>query len=102
MVAIDAACAERAIDVRIAGRKPAGGARTVQVSEGDRVVLRVTSDEAMTIHVHGYDARGRVAAGGEATLVVQAKATGRFPVTAHPDGPGHREPTLLYLEVHPR
>jgi len=35
---------------------------------------------------------------------IAAKLVGRFPVTAHagPAGDKHSEPTLLYLEVHPK
>jgi hypothetical protein len=35
---------------------------------------------------------------------IAARLVGRFPVTAHvgPGGGKHAEPTLLYLEVHPK
>jgi hypothetical protein len=96
--------AGRVVELRIVARKPEGGARTVRATRGERIVLAVRTDEAMTLHVHGYEVRARVTPGHVARIAVLASAVGRFPVTAHLDEPGQahrREPTLLYLEVHP-
>ena len=85
--------------------KPRGGARTVRVTQGDTVSLRVRSDEALPVHIHGYDIELGVPAGASASVDFSAKIVGRFPVTAHlhaDDGKKGPEPTLLYLEVHPR
>jgi len=91
-------------DLRIVERKAEGGVRTVRVPQGAKVVLRIRSDEAMKVHVHGYDVEQRAKPGEVATVTLEARWTGRFPVTAHlpPSKGAHgREPTLLYLEVHP-
>ena len=94
------------IDLRIVARKAEGGVRTVQVPQGSEVELRVTSDEAMEIHVHGYDVEVSARPGNATTVSLTARFTGRFPVTAHlpapPAGAPAREATLLYLEVHPQ
>jgi len=92
------------VDIAIAKRKPEGGVRTVKVQQGDAVKLRVRSDEALEVHVHGYDVKMKIAAGASASVQLAAKLVGRFPVTAHlhPEGGKSPEPTLLYLEVHPR
>ena len=85
--------------------KPRGGARTVRVTQGDTVSLRVRSDEGLPVHIHGYDIELGVPAGASASVDFSAKIVGRFPVTAHlhaADGKKGSEPTLLYLEVHPR
>ena len=99
------AVGERIVDIRIAARKPEGGVRTLRARQGERIVLRVHSDEEMTIHVHGYDAEKRAAPGALAEIAFVARWVGRFPVTAHlppTSSDAHRrEPTLLYLEVHP-
>jgi len=95
----------RVIDLRIVGRKPEGGARTVRAVRGEPLVIRIRSDEKLSVHVHGYDVRADVKPGAAASLALVARHAGRFPVTAHLDDakPGRHgaEPTLLYLEVHP-
>ena len=104
-VGVSEAGTDRVIDLRIAARKPEGGARTVRAVRGERIVLQIGSDEEMTIHVHGYDVRQQVRPRAVATLALVARWVGRFPVTAHlPDavpGAHARELTLLYLEVLP-
>ena len=96
----------RVVDLRIVARKPEGGARTVRAIRGESIILRIHCDEAMTIHVHGYDALQKVMPGSVAKMAFVARWVGRFPVTAHlPDGASGahgREATLLYLEVHPQ
>jgi hypothetical protein len=74
--------AERPTTVRIAvvGGIPKGGIVRATVHEGDRVVLVVTSDVADEIHLHGYDLKTEVAAGGTARLPFVARIPGRFEV----------------------
>ena len=93
-------------ELEVIARKAKGGARTVRIMQGERVTLRVRSDEAMTIHVHGLEREAAVKPGVEAMVEIDGRSTGRFPVTAHlhgaPAGKKAAEPTLLYLEVHPK
>src|SRR5205085_5619525 len=70
-------------ELEIADRKPTGGARTVRIVKGERVTLRVRSDEAMILHVHGLDRELAVQPGVEAMFEIHGRMTGRFPVTAH-------------------
>lgn len=95
----------RVVEISVVKRRSEGGVRTVRVAKGESVSLRVRSDEAMTIHVHGYDIELRPDPGSQAQVTFPAKIVGRFPVTAHlahaPGGKRASEPTLLYLEVHP-
>jgi hypothetical protein len=104
-VGVSKAGTDRIVELRIAARKPEGGARTIGAVRGERIILQIRSDEEMTIHVHGYDIRQKVTPGVAARMALVAGTVGRFPVTAHlPDsvsGAHGREPTLLYLEVHP-
>lgn len=64
------------------GRVTPAPGRT-EVKRGERVVLRVTSDRADTLHVHGYDKELALPAGQEATLVLTADRTGLFEVETH-------------------
>ncbi len=97
--------AARTIDVRVVARKPEGGARTVRVERGDTIVLRVRSDEKLSVHVHGYDVHADVTPAAPGSVTFVARWVGRFPVAAHlAEAGGGRhgaEPTLLYLEVLP-
>jgi hypothetical protein len=93
------------VEIAIAQGKPQGGVRTVRVESGASLVLAARSDEPIEVHLHGYDVKFSVAANARASVKFQAKLVGRFPVTAHLQGAAGkkaREPTLLYLEVHPR
>ena len=91
------------VDLRVAGRKPVGGLRTVRSVRGQTILLNVSADEKMTIHLHGYDLQRAVAPGVTTVVSFKAHAAGRFPVTAHLTGAVHHgpEPTLLYIDVHP-
>jgi hypothetical protein len=74
------------------------------------VVIRWHSDEAVSLHVHGYDLHENLPAASPRTLRFEATVAGRFPITAHEFGAAadgdtrgkkHREGALLYLEVLP-
>ncbi|MEE9544850.1 MAG: hypothetical protein V3V55_04535 [Rhodospirillales bacterium] len=86
-----------ALDIRH-GKVPLA-LRTIRVTEGDRVKLRWTADEAVELHLHGYDIELHVTPGAPGTMTFEAHATGRFPVSVHGTG-GHGN--VVYLEVHPR
>ncbi len=96
----------RRFDVAIHRRKVAPAQRVLRVTQGDTVEIVWTTDEATTVHLHGYNIEAKVRPGAPASLIVKARAAGRFPISAHGFGhaPGaaHGETTLLYLEIHPR
>lgn len=73
--------AERAFDLEIQGAemKPA----EVSVTEGDRVTLRVTSEEPIELHLHGYDLEEEVEPGEMTELSFEADITGRFELEDH-------------------
>ncbi|MEV8451774.1 hypothetical protein AB0467_24565 [Streptomyces sp. NPDC052095] len=54
-----------------------------EVEKGTTVELRVRSDRADTLHVHGYDKEARLPAGKTATLTFTADRTGLFEVETH-------------------
>lgn len=78
--------------------RPHQSNRTLQATRGDRVSILVRSDQAVTLHLHGYDRELAVPAGGEAKLQFEANAAGRFPVEAHG---GHGHEPLFHLEIRP-
>jgi hypothetical protein len=66
--------------VRVKGGKPVGGIEKIEVSKGDRVRFVVNSDVSDEIHVHGYDLKKDVKAGGKASFSFPAKIDGVFEV----------------------
>jgi len=67
------------------------------VSQGERVTLRVRSDAADELHLHGYDISVPLPAGEQVVLKFVASNAGRFELELHR---AHLE--LGALEVHPR
>jgi FtsP/CotA-like multicopper oxidase with cupredoxin domain len=93
----------RVIDVRIENRKVVAPTAAIRITEGDVVELRWMSDQAVELHLHGYDLELQVRPGQPAAMVIEATATGRFPITSHGWGAaGHGHDALTYLEVYPR
>ena len=93
----------KVIEVRIENRKVVAPTPAIRVFERDEIELRWISDEAVEIHLHGYDKLLRVRPGEPATMRLSARATGRFPLTSHGWGAhGHGHDALTYLEVYPR
>src|ERR687894_3141078 len=68
-------------DLRISGEdmEPSD----ITVTEGDRVVLRITAESPLELHVHGYDLEREVEPGEPARLSFEADLTGRFEVENH-------------------
>lgn len=85
---------ETVIEVEFRNGSVVGGARRERIDTGDTVRLRVMSDVADEVHVHGYDERTPVAAGGTAELSFVADSGGQFEVELE-----SRHRTLLTLQV---
>lgn len=73
------------------------GPPLLAVTQGERVTLRVRSDVADELHVHGYDLSAPLPAGEVVALAFIAARAGRFEVELHK---AHRE--IGALEVQPR
>jgi hypothetical protein len=85
----------REFTFEIAAGKVRGPAQLI-ARQGERVTLRVRSDVADELHVHGYDIGTPLPAGEEVVLKFFASKAGRFEVELHG---AHLE--LGALEVHP-
>ncbi len=85
---------ERTFDVSIEGGQMSPA--EISVNEGDRVTLRVSSDEPMELHLHGYDVEQEVGPGQKARLRFEADLTGRFEIEDH-----ESERELGVLQVRP-
>ena len=70
----------RVIDVSVAGGSVTGPGSRVEAALGEDLVIRVTSDMADEVHVHGYDERAEVPAGGTVEIPFTADIPGGFEV----------------------
>ena len=93
--------AERHFELTIHNGRLAESAPTLRVSQGDDVVLELSSDRDLELHLHGYSLTFALAAGVPAVWRFAVPSSGRFPLAVHEHGRGHGHATLLYLEVHP-
>ncbi|MFF4171549.1 hypothetical protein [Streptomyces sp. NPDC001744] len=58
----------------------------IELTKGERLTLRVTSDRADTLHVHGYDRELPLSPGTPASLTLTLDRTGLFEVETHESG----------------
>jgi len=87
------------VDVPLTAGVAANAPETFTVQQGDQVVLRVTSDIALELHLHGYDIPADVRPNEVTEMRFTARFTGRFPLAAHVDG---NDRNVGYVEVHPK
>jgi plastocyanin len=88
---------DAAVEVTIAGNQVTSSEDTLQVSPGDTVEIRITSDVDDEVHVHGVDATQALTAGQTATLIFEVPLIldpGVYEVETHDSGL-----LLLQLEV---
>lgn len=103
---------EQHVALAIAQRKIAPKPPTLRVQQHDTITLDWTTDEIVSIHLHGYDQLLTLKPGEKTAMRIDASVPGRFPVSAHGYGAQtahagkqhkhHREAPLMYLEVLPR
>ena len=70
-------------DLRIADRALVGFESALEVKQDDVVTFNVTSDEAASFHLHGYDHELELAPQQTGIMSFTADATGSFPMTVH-------------------
>lgn len=76
----------RTVAVTYAGGQVTGTSGREQVPLGEQVVLRISSDVAEEVHVHGYDLEGPIPAGGSVDIPLTASIPGVFEVELHDSG----------------
>lgn len=74
----------RTSTVRVEGGQPVGGVKTISVTKGDDVRIRVTADAPEEVHLHGYDIEKPVGPGQPAVFTIQnADLEGIFEIELH-------------------
>ena len=102
VMAIGTAVAEdRVLELAIHSAESPAKPPVLSVRQNDQVVVRLTSDKPLHVHLHGYDIESDVAPNLVTSLRFTATATGRFPIEIHSSEPRKQRP-LAYLEVRPR
>jgi glucose/arabinose dehydrogenase len=76
----------RTVAVSYAGGEVTGTSGREEVPVGEQVVLRISSDVAEEVHVHGYDLEAAVPAGGSVDIPLSASIPGVFEVELHDSG----------------
>jgi hypothetical protein len=92
---------DRVLEVAIHNAESPAKPPVLSVLQNDQVVVRLTSDKPLHVHLHGYDIESDVAPNLVTSLRFTATATGRFPIEIHSNEPRKPRP-LAYLEVRPR
>jgi hypothetical protein len=72
---------DRTFDLAIKNGEMSPG--EISIREGDKVTLRIGSDEDMKFHLHGYDVEQEVGPGQKAKLRFEADLTRRFEMEDH-------------------
>jgi uncharacterized cupredoxin-like copper-binding protein len=74
------------VTVNLVKGKPEKLLEDVKLSKGDRFTLKVTSDEAHEVHIHGYDKKIEVKPGEVERVTFKADQTGSFLVEVEDTG----------------
>jgi hypothetical protein len=83
--------------IRLRDGEPVGGEQDIDVTSGERVRFKVTSDIDGEVHVHGYDFEKPVKAGGSVGFDFPANLEGGFEIELHHGG-GENEIAGLKVE----
>ena len=101
IVLILAACGrdgptDRNFSIEFANGEPVGGVERFTANQGDNIVIDLSTDEAATFHLHGYDIEFEVEAGSKDSIELLADATGRFAIEIE-----ELEQDVAFLEIRP-
>jgi len=92
---------DRVFELEIHGERPTAKPPVLAVRQNDQVVVHVSADKPVQVHLHGYDIESDVVPNVVTSLRFTATATGRFPIEIHSREPLKQRP-LAYLEVRPQ
>jgi hypothetical protein len=91
----------KATRIRIEGGTVVGGAKTIDVTKGDTVLIVVSADATDEIHLHGYDITRNAAPGQPARFGFKANAEGAFEIESHTAEDAGLDPLVARLVVAP-
>ena len=100
LAGVGAMAEPRIFELQIKGGRLPPNQALVRVRQGDEVTLKWTSDQAVALHLHGYDLEAKITPPAPSEIHFTARAAGRFAIEIH--GAAGKHATIGYLEVHPR
>jgi hypothetical protein len=77
-VAVNGKAVSGVATIRVRNGKPVGGITKLVYTKGDQIQIKVVSDVADEVHLHGYDIGKDVKAGGSVTFDLPASIEGVF------------------------
>lgn len=83
-------------DITVQDGRRVSGPALIAATQGQVLRLRVSSNRADEMHLHGYDRTLKLAAGAPAELTLELALSGRFEIELH-----HAHSALAVLEVQP-
>lgn len=89
--------APKVFELVVAQKKLVSGPETIQVIQGDDVVIKITVDEDEEFHIHGYDKSIDVEKNIQGELSFTASLSGRFHYELE-----HSKTEIGALEVQPK
>ena len=92
---------DRVLELAIHNAESPAKPPVLSVLQNDRVVVRLTSDKPLHVHLHGYEIESDVVPNVVTSLRFTATVTGRFPIEVHSAQLRKPRP-LAYVEVRPR
>lgn len=82
--------------LKVENNKLVSGPETLNVRQGDTVVIKITADADEELHLHGYDRSVDLTPGVEESLTFVADVSGRFPYELE-----HSKTEIGSLQVQP-
>jgi len=87
-------------DLIIAAPEPGEALRVLPARQDETVTLRIRSDRAGEVHVHGYDQSALLDARSEIVLTFVAKASGIYPIHLHErSSPADSDSPILHRQL---
>src|SRR6476646_9481699 len=103
--ALNAAAAQVTYALSIANGRVPDNMRLIRVKHNDMVTLEWSTDQPITVHLHGYDIEQELKPGTVTQMTFTARATGRFTIEPHigktPSGGHAHGDVLVTIEVYP-
>ena len=91
-----APAAPKVATITVVNGQPKGGVQTITFAKGDQIRIKVNSDTADEVHIHGYDIHKDVEAGGSVSFSFPASIEGRFEIELE-----NAKQQLAELQVNP-
>ncbi|MEN8720840.1 MAG: hypothetical protein ABF296_11325 [Oceanococcaceae bacterium] len=98
--AADAPAQTHQLLLRLRDGERIAGPAAIETTVGDTLELDIVSDQALTLHLHGYDRLLPVQPDAPGRLVVALEHSGRFGLERHGDNDLHS--SLMVITVYPR